>query len=201
MSKAIAATVLAACALAGTVAQAADRDGKLTPFVGLGLTFGGEDIATVEYTNGTNKTLSSGGLVDIQAGLEYGLTGLPVAVQATVGYHADTANARNGDMTFSRVPVEVIALYDLGNQWRLGGGVRSATSGKFTGSGDGAYTALGSSTTFKSTLGWLAEVEFKATPQLGIQARYVNESYTVDLPSKPKIDGSHFGIFGVFYFR
>ncbi|MGE5452204.1 MAG: outer membrane beta-barrel protein [Acidobacteriota bacterium] len=194
----------AACALLsghpGALAQ--NAPGQVVPFVGLGLTFGGEDLATAHYSSGMDQTVTTGGLLDLRAGLEYRLTGLPVAFQAVVAYHVDSTSARNGDLRFSRIPVELIALYDLNDQWRVGMGARQATGAKVTASGDATGTGFGSSTTFKADTGFLVEVEYRATPQIGLQARYVNESYTVQFPSaQPKVDGSHFGIFGVFYFR
>lgn len=174
----------------------------MRPFLGLGLTFGGEDLATAYYTSGNSQTVTTGGLLDLRLGLEYHLNGLPLAIQGVVAYHLDSATATNGDLRFSRVPVELIAMYDLGNQWRLGVGMRKATGAKVTASGSATSSGFGSSTDFKSDLGFLVSAEYMVAPQVGLQARYVNESYTIQFPSsQPKVDGSHFGIFGLLYFR
>lgn len=183
-------------------AQAQNTPGQIAPFLGLGLTFGGEDLATAYYTSGNSQTVTTGGLVDLRVGLEYKLVGQPISIQGVVAYHVDNATATNGDLRFSRIPVELIAMYDLGNQWRLGVGMRKATGAKVTASGSATSAGFGSSTDFKSNLGFLATAEYMATPQVGVQARYVNETYTIQFPSsQPKVDGSHFGVFGVFYFR
>lgn len=183
-------------------AQAQNAPGVMSPFVGLGLTFGGEDLATAHYTSGYDQTVTTGGMLDLRAGLEYRLSGQPIAIQGVVAYHVDSTSASNGDLRFARIPVELIALYDLGNQWRVGLGVRKANGAKVTASGNATSAGFGSATTFKASTGYLIETEYRVAPQIGIQARYVNESYTIQFPSsQPKVDGSHFGVFGVFYFR
>ncbi|HET8871205.1 MAG TPA: outer membrane beta-barrel protein [Aquabacterium sp.] len=198
---------LATCALAVGAALpfnalAQSNNGGLAPFVGVGLTFGGEDLATAQFSNGTSQTVTTGGLLDLRFGLEYRLIGQPIAIQGVVAYHVDATNATNGDLRFTRIPVELIAMYDIGSQWRVGLGMRKATGAKVTASGDATGAGFGSSTNFDSNLGFLAVAEYKVTPQVGLQLRYVNESYKVKLPtSQPKVDGSHAGIFGIFYFK
>lgn len=183
-------------------AQAQSAPGQMAPFLGLGLTFGGEDLATAYYTSGSSQTVTTGGLLDLRMGLEYRLNGQPIAIQGVVAYHVDNATATNGDLRFARIPVELIAMYDLGSQWRVGVGMRKATGAKVTASGSATSAGFGSSTNFKSNLGFLVTAEYMVTPQVGLQARYVNESYTIQFPSsQPKVDASHAGIFGVFYFR
>ncbi|MDE2077895.1 MAG: hypothetical protein KGI91_12625 [Burkholderiales bacterium] len=194
--------VLVLGAIAPAQAQTQAAGGVMAPFVGVGLTFGGENLATAQYTNGTSQSITTGGLLDLRFGLEYRLIGQPWAIQGVVAYHVDTVNATNGDLRFERVPVELIAMYDLGSQWRVGLGMRKATGAKVTASGDAAGAGFGSSTTFDSNLGFLAVAEYKVTPQVGLQLRYVNESYKVKFPTtQPTVDGSHAGIFGVFYFK
>lgn len=174
----------------------------LAPFVGAGLTFGGETLATATYNNGDRQNVTTGGLVDLRAGLEYRLINSPVALQMAVAYHVDDTTATNGSLKFSRFPVELIGMYDLGNQWRVGVGLRQATGAKVTASGSAVYQAgYGSSTSFKADTGVLIQAEYRVSPQFGLQARYVKESYTIQDYTHQSIDGSHGGIFGVFYFN
>lgn len=182
-------------------AQAQQHGGTLKPFVGIGLTFGGEDLATAEYTNGTTYTVTTGGLVDFRGGLEYRLINSPWAIQAILGYHTDSSDATNGRFQFSRIPVELIAMADMSDQWRIGFGVRKASSAKVSTSGDAVtQTRYGRSTTFESNVGVLFQAEYRVSPQLGLQARYVNERYQLKLSQPEEKDGSHVGVFGVFYF-
>lgn len=182
-------------------AQAQQYGGTLKPFVGIGLTFGGEDLATAEYSNGSTYTVTTGGLVDFRAGLEYRLINSPWALQAVLGYHTDSSNATNGKFQFSRIPVELIAMADMSDQWRIGFGLRKASSAKVSTSGDAVgQTVFGRSTTFVSNLGVLFQAEYRVTPNFGLQARYVNERYQIKFSQPQEVDGSHAGIFGVLYF-
>lgn len=193
---ALAGMVMAAPSIAQTSPLA------LAPFLGAGLTFGGETLATTYYNNGDSQDVTTGGLVDLRAGLEYRLTNSPAALQLAVAYHVDNTTAKNGSLKFSRFPVELMGMYDLGNQWRIGAGIRQATGAKVSASGDAVNQAgYGASTTFKANTGALIQVEYRVSPQVGIQARYVKESYTVEDDTHQSIDGSHGGIFGVFYFN
>lgn len=183
-------------------AWAQQAGGTLKPFVGLGLTFGGKDLATAEYTNGTTYTVTTGSLVDFRGGLEYRLINSPWAIQAVLGYHTDSSNATNGTFEFRRIPVELIAMAEMSNQWRIGFGVRKATSAKVSASGDAiTQTDFGRSTTFTSNVGVLFQAEYKIGPQFGLQARYVSETYQAQFSQPVEFDGSHAGIFGVFYFQ
>lgn len=183
-------------------AWAQQAGGTLKPFVGMGLTFGGEDLATAQYSNGTSYTVTTGGLVDFRGGLEYRLINSPWAVQAVLGYHTDSSDATNGKFQFSRIPVELIAMADMSEQWRIGFGVRKATSAKVSTSGAAVnQTSFGRSTTFQSNVGVLFQAEYKIGPQFGLQARYVSERYQIQFNQPVEVDGSHVGIFGVFYFQ
>ena len=174
----------------------------LTPFLGAGLTFGGETLATAYYNNGDSQDVTTGGLVDLRAGIEYRLSNSPVALQMAVAYHVGNTTAKNGSLKFSRFPVELVGMYDFGNQWRVGFGIRQATGAKVSASGDAVYQAgYGASTSFKADTGALIQLEYRVSPQVGIQARYVKESYTVQDYTHQAIDGSHGGVFGVFYFN
>jgi hypothetical protein len=46
----------------------------------------------------------------------------------------------------------------------------------------------------------ILEGEFAITPSVGLKARYVKEEYTGRI-DRQKVDGDHFGVLGVYYFR
>lgn len=73
--------LLAAIALAATAVTAAHAEGgPVTGFVGLGVTGGGDTLATVTYTNGDTQDIKSGGLVEIKGGFEYRQAESPFAI-------------------------------------------------------------------------------------------------------------------------
>jgi hypothetical protein len=165
---------------------------------GLGVTLGGDQIGkTVAYSNGPSTTLHAGGTVDLRGGIAYQLQGQPVALELSIGYHFDKANAENGDVSFTRFPLELIAHYALDDTWRVGLGARKSLSAKVSSSGVGVYYAQDAK--YTGEVSPLVEVEYFMSPQFSFKGRYVSERFTPDSGGK-KLDGSHGGIYGMFYF-
>ncbi len=187
-------TALAAAALAPTLAHAGlDSDNPVHPLIGVALTGGGDKLASVEYVHGGSRSITAGGLVQLYGGVEYHEKGSSIGVQATLGYHFDNTSADNGSQRFQRFPVEVIALFNAAPKFRLGVGARYAMAAKFTSDGAG-YVGNGD---FKSQLGGLVMAEWLITQSMGLQLRYVHETYKLDGVS---VDGSHGGLGFNYYF-
>lgn len=200
LKKALLSLVASAGLMGGNAwAQTTGNEGRLSPLVGAGLTFGGDKLAEVVYTNGNESSITAGGLLDLRVGLDYRFADSPLSIQTSVGYHVSNASARNGDVRFSRVPVELLAHYHVTPAWKIGAGVRKATSAQLSSSG--AASTVGDYK-FDSNLGLVLEGEYLFTPKFGLKVRYVNEEYEVkDRPSAKKIDGSHAGVIAVYYFK
>lgn len=181
---------LTLAALTTTSSFAADG---FSPVLGVAFTNGGEKLARVQYTDGSSDTIKSGGLIHMFGGVEY-QTG-SFALQANVGYHVDDTRASDGSVKFSRWPVELLAFWRLGEQWRLGAGVRKADSAKLTSSG--AANNLGG-LKLKGEAGTIVQGEYTLeNSRISIYGRYVAEDYKVgDL----SVSGKHVGIGAVFRF-
>jgi hypothetical protein len=171
----------------------------LRPFLGGGFTVGGDKINTIHYTNGDDATLRAGGLLDLRAGVDYRLIGLPISLQGTMAYHTDRASARNGSADFSRTPLELLVQWHANERWAIGAGVRKATGARYNASGAGASQTADQS--FKSATGYVIEGEYAVIPSVGLKLRYVNEEYTASDNASIKKDGSHMGLLAVYYFR
>lgn len=203
MKQLIAPLALAAAALAPTLAHAGlESDNPLHPLVGVALTAGGDKLSHVEFNNGTSEDVTAGGLLQVYGGVEYHEKGSPLGLQATLGYHVDSADARNGHQRFSRWPIEVIGLINATPKFRFGIGARYASSPKFTSSGAG-YVG---NADFTAQLGGLLMAEWLITPSMGLQVRVVDEKYKahgVDNDGNRvdyRIDGTHGGIGFNYYF-
>jgi hypothetical protein len=197
MRKILSCAALGAALLAPAFAHAASDDSGLHPVVGVFLTGGGSKTVTVQYTNGDDYTMRAGQLFQLYGGVEYRVPDSGVAVQVNVGYHFDSAGGSNGDVRFTRYPVEAIALYQLAPQWRLGVGVRDATSAKLHGSG----AANGIDANFNASLGAIVQAEWLPTPRWGVQLRYVHETYKLkDSTEDLRISGNHVGLGTAYYF-
>ncbi|MDI1261554.1 hypothetical protein [Aquabacterium sp.] len=170
-----------------------------TPFLGGGLTAGGDKVTTTQYVTGDTQNLHAGGLVDLRAGLDFRMVGTDISLQGMVAYHTDRSNADNGSVDFSRMPLELLVQWHANEKWAFAGGVRKAIGVRYNGSDAG--TQFGSDQKFKSSMGWILEGEYAIIPSVGLKVRYVKEDYTSKAANGLKLDGSHFGVLGVYYFR
>jgi opacity protein-like surface antigen len=176
-------------------AQAADAGSPFKFLLGAGLTFGGDTLITVPFTDGSTDSIKAGGLVHLYGGGEYRF-GDQFAVQATVGYHInDTKAASNGSVRFTRIPVDLLALYSVTEKVRLGGGAQFVSGPELKGSG----VASNVSQKYDSTTGVIVEGEYLFTPHTGLKLRYVAEKFKPE-GGGAKIDGSHVGLMFSYYF-
>lgn len=171
------------------------NDKPLYFLVGAGLTFGGDTLITAYYTDGSTENITAGGMLLFYGGLEYRLNDV-LSVQGNMGYHVnDTRAASNASVTFSRIPLDLLAYYHVNNKFRAGGGARMINSAKLKGSGD----ASNINASFDNTVGVVIEGEYLFTPKLGIKVRHVRERYQ-ESGNPVSIDGSHFGVLANLYF-
>lgn len=204
MKKLLAPLALAAAALAPTLAHAGlESDNPIHPLVGVAITGGGDKLASVEYEDGYSKDIDAGGLLYVYGGVEFHEKDSPFGFQGTIGYHFDNTSARNGNQRFSRIPFEAIALYNVAPRWRVGVGARFSSDAKFRSSGAGDV----GNENFKSQLGAVVLGEWLITPSMGLQLRYVHETYKGDVYNydtetvqRHTFDGSHGGIGFNYYF-
>ena len=176
-------------------AQAADTTAPVKFLLGGGLTFGGDTLATVQYTNGDSEDIKGGGLVMLYGGTEIRL-GDAVSFQAALGYHIDdTSTASNGSVRFSRMPVDMLFHFHINERLRLGGGLQFVHNPELKGSG----AAGGVNVKFDDTTGTVLEGEYLFSPHIGLRLRYVSEEFDVK-GSNATADGSHFGVLLSYYF-
>lgn len=195
MKKFALAIALAVASLNAAHAQTGPEATKPVHFlVGMGLTFGGDELASVQWANGDDYKITAGGMIAFQAGVDYRVSP-EFSLQGTFAYHFDQANGSNGDMKFTRYPVELLAYYHPTQNWRVGGGLRYVNSPKLSSSG-AAYIG---NFTFKNTVSPVIEAEYLLGEHLGIKARFVKEEYELKNYNE-KYKGDHFGVFMNYYF-
>jgi hypothetical protein len=176
-------------------AQQLPEDKPVKAVVGLGLTVGGDKLATAQYTNGTSSDVYAGGTVQFHAGGEYRFHP-EFSLQSTIGYHVSSAGGKNGDITFSRMPVELMWYFHPTDQWRVGAGARYVSNIKLKSSG----VASGINEKSENVVGGVFEVEYFTSKRFGVKLRYVKETYKWERFNDVEFDGSHFGVFGNLYF-
>ncbi len=170
-----------------------------------GFSFGGDTLVSGNYSNGDSFSIKAGGGLLLAGGVEYSLHP-DWSLQATVGWHWDSTEGSNGNIEFTRFPLELMGLYSLNPQWRVGLGVRSATGAKLKATG--VARSFVSDTGFNSSPGAVFEVQYlfgdrpqtsERRGQMGLSARYVTEGFKPK-PSGSEVKGDHLGLGVVFYY-
>jgi hypothetical protein len=192
---------LVACALVlGSVLAYADEPSKWR-FVGrIGMGFNSTPLDEGNYIDGTTWELSSGNGLKYALGADYRIAE-KVTLQATIGKEMSTVPAGNGDLTFSRTPIELMGFFDVSKDIRLGLGLRKSTDAKVQASGAGiGYPSVGE---WDSSVGGVLEAQyiFASTTRLdggpgqfGTNLRFVNETFTKGAVTK-KADHFELGLF------
>ena len=192
---ALAVVGVAAFGGAGSALAQGLGDRPIRGFVGMGLTGGGDKLATVQWSNGESTNIRAGGLIDFRVGVDVRLGDSPFSLVAGVGWFSDRVNGNNGTVKFERFPLELMGTFRVAETFRLGLGVRRVGDGKLKGTG--AAANIGDQT-FTGKVGGLIEGEWLFGRMWGVALRYVSEEYTA--PNGAKVDGSHVGVRGTFYF-
>jgi hypothetical protein len=184
-------------ALAASIAQAQTQATSAEPsahyFVGLDAGSGGNTLVDVTYTDGKSQSVKAGSGVQIKGGLEYRFSP-SVALRGSLGYETDAALANNGSVTFSRWPIEVLAIWSATEKVRLGAGVRKVTTAELK--SDGAASNVGNYS-LEGNAGLVLEAEYLFNPHMGVTLRAVSDKYTYRGNS---IDGNHVALGLNWYF-
>lgn len=183
------------------------------PFAGIGFTSGGDTMLKVnlvpEGGSGTTyrEDVSSGGGLDLRAGVSRRLGELPLTAQFAVAFHNDQVNGLEGrKYRFRRMPLEATLLWHATDRTRIGFGVRKATNatlkidnGRFT-TPQGLEFIISDKAALKASTGFIIEAEYALTPSWGLKGRYVFESYRFrDDPQLRRFDANHLGVSSVWY--
>lgn len=180
--------------LLGTAAHAADGDRPFKFVAGLGVTGGGSKLATVQYTNGDTQNINAGSGVVFYFGGETRI-GTLVTLQATAGYHVDTTRPSNGEVTFSRYPVDVIASVPATDNLRFGLGATFINNPRLKGNG----VASNIDAKFDSTVGVLLEGEYRFTSWVGLKVRGVSAKFKESTTGQ-SASADHIALMASFYF-
>jgi len=184
---AIALALLAAFAAPAACAQGVDR--PVRGLVGLGITGGGDRLATVQWSDGDSTDIKAGGQFDLRGGIDVRLGDTPFTLQASLGWFFQRASGTNGSVTFERFPLELLGTWRVADSLRLAAGLRRPGNGKLE--GRGAASNIGS-TTYRGRLGAVVEGEWLFGGLYGLALRAVSEEY--EAPNGEKADGSHVGL-------
>ena len=175
--------------LAPGAAHAVDGGERLKLLLGAGFTSGGDNLVP----GGTDEMKAGRGL-QVFAGGEYWVT-QPLAVQMSVGLQYDRRSANGGKMSFQRFPLELMGLYAVTNNFRLGAGAQFVFSPRVRGTGEANGLGRG----FNNATGRVLEAEFLVTPRTAVKLRHVAIDFTPH-DDGAKVSGRHTGLMFSYYF-
>lgn len=191
--------------LACTVVAAQADAPRVRLFGSVGYGFGGDALVSGTWTDGTPWDLKAGKGTAVALGGDLRLTD-SLSIQGSAGYHRNSVDGTNGNVVFTRMPVELLGFYAVTEQVRLGLGTRKSQSAKVQGGG----VAASVSELYESSSGAVAEVQYlfsppsksERSPVFGSYLRYVKESFKARNPSwdTQKRDASHVAVGLVFYY-
>jgi hypothetical protein len=151
---------LVALSLVGVsvAASAADdglhAEGDFGLVVELGIEAGGDEIANVQYDDGSDQSVDTGQGFNIALGMHYRPAGWDVDFSGTLGYKVSTTSASNAAIQIDRTVLQLLATYDPYDTWWMAAGPVWHNDVKFDADGFGQNLALGNATGFTLQAGW-----------------------------------------------
>lgn len=167
---------------------------------GFSLTGGGETLKNITIRNFndrqnlrddeiTDVKIKSGELFYLYTGALVAIPGVAFRTQITIGYHADLIRASNGDITFSRIPLDIIPTWEF-EKHRMGLGITYIFRPKLsvdniTGLDDVNYS---------ETIGTLIHYQYKINQNFSVGARYTEVKFNPVGDASISTNGSHLGL-------
>lgn len=121
-----------------------------------GVHLGGDTLIEVLFTDGSTEKIRAGQLVSLAIGWHMAITETMNA-RVSLGYKEDSVSAQNGDITFSRVPLNFL-LFTQNGSWMLGGGVTYHQSPKLN--ADAASIGLLGTAKLDNALGFVLAADY-----------------------------------------
>lgn len=185
MSRSMLALALGA-ALAGPSAVVA---AEIRPLFKAGYDFGGDTMVTVGFTDGSTETIKAhegfylgGGAAIINDARNW-------EFHVTLAYKFSIINAANGDVDWTRIPLEALAFYRF-DRLRLGAGVAYHINPELEGSG----VASPLDVKFKNALGTVLQADWLITDALAAGLRYTVLEYDAKAPFSGKFKSDGLGL-------
>ena len=164
--------LLASALLPAFLAAGFARAAEVKPVARIGFDFGGDNLITVPFNDGTSDSIRANEGFSIGGGALFVTDLRNVEVEATLSYKFTSVNARNGDVTWTRFPLDAIVFYRF-PRVRLGGGLTYHLSPTLEGSG----AASNINARFDDALGYVLQADYLWTPRYTLGARYSNLTY------------------------
>jgi Outer membrane protein beta-barrel domain len=172
MKTRIALGLLAAAAALG--AQAAD----FRPLIKAGFDLGGDTLVTAQFLDGSSKKIEANEGAYLGGGVAIINRAKDWEYHLTLAYKYALIDADNGDVEWTRIPLEALAFYRF-QRVRVGGGLAYHLSPELDGSGAASNVDV----KFKDALGAIVQVDWRITEKIALGGRYTALKYEAKSPA------------------
>jgi len=168
MFKAVRRLALMVVAVVPVASLAAD----VRPVFRAGYDTGGDTIVTAIFTNGSTKSIKANEGLYLGGGASWLSDSKDIETELTANVKYTSITAGNGDITWTRIPLEGLVFYRA-PKFRVGGGLTYHLSPKLSGSG----VAGGLNVNVDDALGVVLQGDWLITQKMSVGLRYTNLSY------------------------
>jgi hypothetical protein len=159
---------LLAAAAAFGAAHAAD----VRPLIKAGIDVGGDTIVTARFTNGDTKEIKANDGIYFGGGAAIINDAKDWEYHVTLAYKLALIDASNGDIDWTRFPLEALAFYRF-PRVRVGGGLTYHINPRLEGSG----VVGGLDVKFKNALGAVLQADWRITEKIALGGRFTILEY------------------------
>jgi hypothetical protein len=170
---------------ASTAPQAAD----IRPVLRMAAEFGGDTIVNATFTDGSTQKVRAHQGVALGGGASWVNDAKDIEVEVTVSYKFAMIDASNGDIEWTRVPLDGLVFYRW-DKFRLGGGLTYHMNPKLEGSG----VVGGLNVKFDNALGAIVQADWRITDQFNLGVRYTKLEYEAKAPASGTAKSDGFGV-------
>jgi len=136
---------------------------------------GGDTLVTVTFVGGETEKIKANQGLFFGGGVSIVNDAKDIESEITLNYKIDDITASNGDVSWSRWPIDALVFYRAPSV-RVGGGLTYHLNPDLSGSG----VVGGLNVKFKDALGFLFQVDWRITEKLNLGLRYTALDYDVE---------------------
>ncbi len=151
-----------------------------------GYDFGGDTLQTVRFADGTTESIKANDGFYFGGGIALVPAASNFETQLTLAWKYTGVTANNGEISFTRYPLEALAFYNW-DFFRVGGGLTYHINPKLKRSG----VVSGGGVDFNSRVGAIVQADYRVTENVTAGIRYTYITYTGD---GRDIHGDGFGV-------
>jgi outer membrane protein with beta-barrel domain len=153
-------------------APSASLAAEVRPMFKTGYDTGGDTLVTAVFTDGSTKTIKANEGLYLGGGVSIVPASSDLEIEVSLSYKFQTITAANGDIDFTRIPLDALVFYRFPKA-RLGGGLTYHMNPKVKGSG----VVGGLNVKFDDALGLVLQADYRITEKMAVGARYTSIEY------------------------